>query len=59
MIQILSEQFENILPLAVEWVEAKEKVILGQIVPVKVKGFQMVPNETKSQLKNWNRINCL
>ena len=28
MIQILPEQFENILPLAVEWAEAKEKVIL-------------------------------
>ena len=31
----------------------------AQIVPVKVKYFQMVPNETKSQLKNWNRINML
>jgi len=28
MIQILPEQFENILPLAVKWAEAKEKVIL-------------------------------
>jgi hypothetical protein len=28
MIQILPEQFENILPLAVQWAEAKEKVIL-------------------------------
>ncbi len=28
MIKILSEQFENILPLAVKWAEAKEKVIL-------------------------------
>ena len=28
MIQILPEQFENILPLAVEWAEANEKVIL-------------------------------
>ena len=28
MIQILPEQFENILPLAVEWAEAKEKVII-------------------------------
>ena len=28
MIQILPEQFENILPLAVRWAEAKEKVIL-------------------------------
>ena len=28
MIQILPEQFENILPLAVEWAEAKERVIL-------------------------------
>jgi hypothetical protein len=28
MIQILPEQFENILPLAVEWAKAKEKVIL-------------------------------
>ena len=28
MIQILPEQFENILPLAVEWAVAKEKVIL-------------------------------
>jgi hypothetical protein len=28
MIQISPEQFENILPLAVEWAEAKEKVIL-------------------------------
>lgn len=28
MIKILPEQFENILPLAVEWAEAKEKVIL-------------------------------
>ena len=28
MIQILPKQFENILPLAVEWAEAKEKVIL-------------------------------
>jgi hypothetical protein len=28
MIQILPEQFENILPLVVEWAEAKEKVIL-------------------------------
>ncbi len=25
MIQILPEQFENILPLVVEWAEAKEK----------------------------------
>ena len=38
MIQILPEQFENILPLAVEWAEAKEKVILekdslGHIAP--------------------------
>ena len=29
MIQILPEQFENILPLAVGWAEAKEKAILG------------------------------
>ncbi|UCG05948.1 MAG: hypothetical protein JSV83_18860 [Desulfobacterales bacterium] len=28
MLQISPEQFENILPLAVEWDEAKEKVIL-------------------------------
>ena len=28
MLQISPEQFENILPLAVEWAEAKEKVIL-------------------------------
>ena len=28
MIQILPKQFENILPLAVEWAEVKEKVIL-------------------------------
>ena len=28
MIQILPEQFENILPLAVEWAEVKERVIL-------------------------------
>ena len=28
MMQILPEQLENILPLAVEWAEAKEKVIL-------------------------------
>ncbi len=28
MMQISPEQFENILPLAVEWAEAKEKVIL-------------------------------
>jgi hypothetical protein len=28
MIQILPEQFKNILPLAEEWAEAKEKVIL-------------------------------
>jgi len=28
MIQILPEKFKNILPLAVEWAEAKEKVIL-------------------------------
>ena len=28
MIQILPEQFENVLPLVVEWAEAKEKVIL-------------------------------
>ena len=28
MIQILPKQFENILPLAVEWAEAKEKVSL-------------------------------
>ena len=28
MITISPEQFENILPLAVEWAEAKEKVIL-------------------------------
>ena len=28
MIQILPEQFENILPLAVQWAETKEKVIL-------------------------------
>ena len=28
MIQILPEQFENILLLAVEWVEVKEKVNL-------------------------------
>jgi len=28
MIQILPDQFENILPLAVRWAEAKEKVIL-------------------------------
>jgi len=31
----------------------------AQIVPVKVKYFQMVPNETKSKLKKWNRINYL
>jgi len=31
----------------------------AQIVPVKVKYFQMVPNETKSKLKNCYRINCL
>ena len=29
MIQILPERFESILPLAVKWAEAKEKVILG------------------------------
>jgi hypothetical protein len=28
MLQISPEQFENILPLAVQWAEAKEKVIL-------------------------------
>jgi len=28
MIQILPEQFENILPLAVQWAKAKERVIL-------------------------------
>jgi len=28
MIPISPEQFENILPLAVEWAEVKEKVIL-------------------------------
>ena len=28
MIQILPEQFENILPLSVKWAKAKEKVIL-------------------------------
>jgi len=28
MIQISPKQFENILPLAVQWAEAKEKVIL-------------------------------
>jgi hypothetical protein len=33
--------------------------ILCQIVPVKVKYFQTVPNETKRKLKNWNRINWL
>ena len=31
----------------------------AQIVPVKVKYFQTVPNETKNTMKNWNRINCL
>ena len=31
----------------------------AQIVPVKVKCFQTVPNETNSWLKNWNRINHL
>ena len=31
----------------------------AQIVPVKVKYFQMVPNETKNTMKNLNRINCL
>ena len=31
----------------------------AQIVPVKVKYFQMVPNETKNRMKNLNRINCL
>jgi hypothetical protein len=29
----------------------------AQIVPVKVKYFQTVPNETKNTMKNWNRIN--
>ena len=31
----------------------------AQIVPVKVKYFQTVPNETKSKFENWNRINML
>ena len=31
----------------------------AQIVPVKVKVFQIVPNKTKNQLKMWNRINWL
>ena len=31
----------------------------AQIVPVKVNYFQMVPNENKNTIKNWNRINCL
>ncbi len=31
----------------------------AQIVPVKVKYFQTVPNETKNKMKNWNRINWL
>ncbi|CAB1059419.1 hypothetical protein D1BOALGB6SA_4181 [Olavius sp. associated proteobacterium Delta 1] len=31
----------------------------AQIVPVKVKYFQTVPNETKIQLKMWYRINWL
>jgi len=35
------------------------KLNCAQIVPVKVKYFQMVPSETKNSLKNWNRINCL
>ena len=30
MLPISPEQFENILPLAVQWAEAKEKVILEQ-----------------------------
>ena len=29
MIQILTDQFEVLLPLAVQWAEAKEKVILS------------------------------
>lgn len=31
----------------------------AQIVLVKARYFQTVPNETKNTLKNWNRINCL
>jgi hypothetical protein len=31
----------------------------AQIVPVKVKYFQTVPNETKNMVKSLNRINCL
>jgi hypothetical protein len=31
----------------------------AQIVPVKVKYFQTVPNKTKNTLKNRNRINFL
>jgi hypothetical protein len=35
------------------------RVNCAQIVPVKVKYFQTVPNETKSWLKKLNRINWL
>jgi len=31
----------------------------AQIVPGKVKYFQMVPNEIKNTMKNWNSINCM
>jgi hypothetical protein len=40
-----------------EWIS--RKLNCAQIVPVKVKYFQTIPNETKNSLKNWNRINYL
>ena len=48
-----------------EWdvVKNDEKVFIkldcAQIVPVKIKCFQTVPNEIQNSLKNWYRINCL
>ena len=40
------------------WVDLEEPNC-AQIVPVKVKYFQTVPNETKNTEKNWNRIKRL
>jgi hypothetical protein len=55
---VLNEvKVDYVVALIMGWIW--RKLNCAQIVPVKVKYFQMVPNETKSWLKNCYRINCL
>ena len=50
MIQILPEQFENILPLAVRWAEAKEKVHLTRGLTVE-KAWEVNPEKVAAYLE--------